>query len=256
LNPFALEIEMKLLHTVPLLASLLLTSGTATAQRSGGHHGYPGGQRPVYHGMYYGHSAWNYVVPFYLGFGGGYYIDGPTYYYTPEQIVPTPTEPIVPTTPAVPPVTEPKKPVKLIFGAFAYYPDLSGRLAAEVNALCLDLHHNFQDNKNFAEAYAEAYSVLEFAKGLEADKGDHDAIAKRAAEAHRKYHHFMSEVAGWTRSPKKQVGADGLDEKMARGEAILHHLLYDVGVKQEEQAAGAPLTAVDPKEEAPRPSKR
>jgi hypothetical protein len=53
-----------------------------------------------------------------------------------------------------------------------------------------------------------------------------------------------------------QVGADGLDEKLARGEAILHHLLYGVGVKQEEQAAGAPLTVVDPKEEAPRTSKR
>jgi hypothetical protein len=249
-----------LMHTVPLLAGLLLTSGTATAQKFGGHpghSGYSGGHQPVYHGMYYGHSGWNYVVPLYLGFAGGYYMDGGNYYYSPEQIVPTPTEQVDPGTPVVPPpATEAKKPIKLTFGAFAYYPDLAGRLAAEVNALCLDMHHNYQGNKNFAEDYAEAYSILEFAQALQADKGDHDAIAKKAADAHLKYHHFMNEAAGWTRSAKKQVGTDGLDEKMARGEAILHHLLYDVGVKQEEKATGAPLTTVDPKEEAPRPAKR
>jgi hypothetical protein len=247
---------MRLLHTLPLLAGLILTSGTATAQRHAGHYTYSGGHRPIYHGLYYGHSAWNYVVPHYLGYAGGFYMDGSSYYYTPQQLSPLTTEPIDPTTPIVPtPATEAKQPIKITFGGFAYYQDLAGRLAAEVNALCLDMHHNYQGNKSFAEVYAEAYSVLEIAKELQTDKGNHDAIAKRAAEAHRKYHHFMNEVAGWISSPKKQVGTDGLEEKMARGEAILHHLLYDVGVKEEAQAPGSPLAVVDPKDEAPRPGK-
>lgn len=143
-----------------------------------------------------------------------------------------------------------------MFGGFTQYQDLAGRLAVDVNALCLDMYHNYQDNKNFDDVYAEAYGVLQAAKYLQGNehKGDHNAIGKRVAEVHRLFHHVMDETRGWTRTARKQVGAFALEEKTANVEAILHHLVYDAGIKQEEQAAGgAALPVIDPLEEAPPP---
>jgi hypothetical protein len=254
---------MKALRILTLVAGALAFASTASAQRGGVHvhtgGGHYGGYRPVYHGVYYGHPRWNFVVPFSLGYAGGYYMDGNDYYYTPSTtLVPLQTEgPEVTTPPTPPPATEESKPVKLTFGGFARYQDLAARLTAEMNAICLDLHHNYQGNKHFDDAYAEAYSVMQIAKGLKDDKGEHAAIAKRATEAHTKFHHFADDASTWNRQAKKQVGSDGLDEKMARAEAILHHLIYDVGVKEEERGTtGAALPSVDLKEEAPAPGRR
>lgn len=240
-----------------IVGGLFLATSTATAQRhGGGHGGYSGGRAPVYHGIYYGHSNWNYVVPQYPRYAGGYYSVGQTSYYTPTPIDPVLSAPPVATAP--PPAVTAQKPVELTFGGFARYQDLAGRLAVEVNALCLDMHHNYQGNKNFADAYAEAYGVLQAAKYLQGNehKGDRNAIGKRVAEVHRQFHHVMDETRGWTRNASKQVGMGALEEKTARVEAVLHHLVYDAGIKQEERAAGTALPVVDPQEEAPPPGGR
>lgn len=245
--------------TLAIAAGLFLATGTATAQHGrghgGGHGGYSGGYAPVHHGIYYGHSNWNYVVPHHRTYAGGYYSVGQTHYYTPAPIVSVFSVPRAPAAPLPDVVVQ--KPAEFSFGGFARYQDLSGRLVMDVNALCLDMHHNYQDNKNFSEVYAEAYNVLQAAKYLQGNdhKGDHDAIGKRVAEVHRQFHHVMDEMRGWTRTANKQVGPNGLEEKSADVEAVLHHLVFDAGIKQEEEHAvgGADLPVVDLGEEAPRP---
>ena len=149
-----------------------------------------------------------------------------------------------------------QKPVELTFGGFARYEDLAGRLVVDVNALCLDMHHNYQGNKTFADVYAEAYGILQAAKYLQGKehKGNHDEIGKRVTEVHRLFHHVLDETRGWTRTAKKQVGTDALEEKLAGVEAVLHHLAYDTGIKQKERAEGAALPVVDVGEQAPAPA--
>lgn len=243
--------------TLAIVAGLFLTMGTATAQhRGGGRGGYSGGHVPIYHGLYYGHSNWNYVVPHYPRYAGAYYSVGPTYYYTPSPIVRVLTASSVATAETAPsPAVDVQKSVELTFDGFARYQDLAGRLAVDVNALCLDMHYNYQGNKNFADAYAEAYGVLQGAKYLQGNehKGDKGTIRKSVAEVHRRFHHVLDETGGWTRTAKKQVGTGALEEKSAGVEAVLHHLVYDTGIRQAEQAAGAALPVVDPGEEAPPP---
>ena len=257
--------------TLVVVAGLFLATGTAPAQHRGGYGGYSGGHGgyggysgghvPAYHGVYYGHSNWNYVVPHRPAYAGGYYSVGQTHYYTPTPFVsvfaarPVAVAPGVPTPPALPPAAAMQKPVELTFGGFTRYQDLAGRLVVDVNALCLDMHHNYQGNKNFADVYAEAYGVLQAAKYLSGKEhnGDRDAIGKRVVEMHRLFHHVLDETRGWTRTARKQVGTDAMEEKMAGVEAVLHHLAYDAGIKQEEPAAGAAMPVVDPGEQAPPP---
>ena len=263
--------------TLAIVAGSFLTTGTATAQHrggygggyggySGGHGGYggySGGHVPAYHGVYYGHSNWNYVVPHRPAYAGGYYSVGRTHYYTPTPFVsvfapaPVAVAQGVATAPVAPPAAA-QKPVELTFGGFARYEDLAGRLVVDVNALCLDMHHNYQGNKNFADAYAEAYGVLQAAKYLQGKdhKGNHDEIGKRVAEIHRQFHHVMDETRGWTRAAKKQVGTDAIEEKLAGVEAVMHHLAYDAGIKQEEPAAGAAVPVLGADEQAPPPAGR
>ena len=244
-----------------LTAALVLATGPATAQHGGGHGGYSGGRVPAYHGVYYGHSNWNYVVPHRPTYAGGYYSIGQTHYYTPTPIVPllavqpAPVAPVAPVAPIPPPPVEAQRPVQLAFGGFTRYQDLSGRLAGDVNALCLDLHHNYRGNKGFADVYAEAYSVLQAAKYLQGQEhnGDRAVVGQRVAEVHRLFHHVMDETRGWTRTAVRQVGTDTLAEKTAGVEAVLHHLEYDVGIKQVEQAVAKPLPVIDPNEVAPPP---
>ncbi|MBX9678406.1 MAG: hypothetical protein K2X38_06555 [Gemmataceae bacterium] len=236
-----------------IMAGLTLSMDAAMAQVKGGGHGggYPGGRAPVSHGIYYGHPDWSYVVPHRSAtYAGTYYSVGQARYYTPAPVVSVFTG--QPNGNVQPPM---QKPIELTFGSFARYRDLAGRLAMDVNALCLDMHHNYQGNKNFADAYAKAYGVLQAAKYLQGNEhhGDKEAIGRRVAEMHGLFHHVMNDTHGWTRTARKQVGAGALEENMAGVEAVLHYLAHDVGLKQNQPAHGAVVPAVDPGEVAPAP---
>ena len=256
---------MRFLFTAPLLlAGLLLATDTATAQGKGGGKGGVGGNRggysgvrvSAYHGVYFGRSNWNYVVPTRATFVGGYYSVGPARYYTPTPVVSVLSAP--PVAIGQPPVVEERKPVELAFGGFARFEDLAGRLVIDVNVLCLDMHHNYQGNKNFANVYADAYGILQSAKYLQSNehKGDKETVRKRVVVLHDLLHRVMDETNGWVRTARKQVGTDMLEEKLAGVEAISHHLTYDVGIKEEERAVGEAPPPVDPREVAPPPPAR
>lgn len=262
---------MRFLYTVPLLlASALLATDTAAAQGKGGgkdgpkgggggnRGGFSVGRPPVYNGIYYGHSNWNYVVPQRSTYVGGYYSIGQTRYYSPAPIVSVLSAP-PPVAVVPPPVVEERKPIELAFGGFSRYEDLAGRLTFEINAVCLDMHHNYQGNKNFANVYADAYGILQSAKYLlsKEHKGDKETVRKSVAVLHDLMHRVMDETNGWVRTTRKQVGTDALEEKLAGIEAISHHLAYDVGIKEEERAVGGEAPPpVDPREEAPPPPRK
>lgn len=235
------------------VAVMILAGNMALAQHHhGGHHAQ---HVPIHHGIHYGHQNWNYVVPHRPTYVGAYYSVGHTHYYTPSQITPLVS---VVNNPAAPPpaVIEPQRPVELAFGGFSKYQDLAGRLAFEANAMCLDMHYNYKHNKNFAEVYGEAYGVLQAAKYLlgQEHQGDRQIIGRRMAEADKLFHHVQDEMRAWTRQPAKQVGGDGLPEKIAAVEAVMHHLCFDAGVKPHQQAVEAAPAPVDlNRETAPPP---
>jgi hypothetical protein len=139
-------------------------------------------------------------------------------------------------------VVEPNRPVRLTFAGFERYEDLAGRLEHEANSLCLEMHFNYRHNKDFAEVYREAYSLLTAAQYLhgKAHQGDHETIRNRITDVDRLFHHLQEDMRGWTRSATRQIGAGSLPYKLASVEAVLHHLCYDVGVEPHDHAEAAP----------------
>src|SRR5690606_32165144 len=131
-------------------------------------------------------------------------------------------------------------------GGYAHLADLAGRLSLLANDVCLDMHYNYSHNPGFAETYREAYQILDMAKYLEAaeNQGDRAEIARRVTELDPLFHQVQGEVQGWSRSHQRQIGESGLMTKLEIMEALLHHLMYDVGIE--------PHSA--PREEAPPPA--
>lgn len=203
----------------------------------GGHYGGNYGGHAVHRGIHYGHNNWNYVVPHHNQFAGAYYSQGATHYYTPTIV----TRQVVGVAPVVV-----QKPVELAFGGFSRNQDLAGRLSVEANAMCLDMHYNYQHNKNFVEVYRAAYNVLKAAKYLHGKEhqGDRETITNRMVEVDALFHDVQDQVRGWSRVVTKQIGASELQQKVEGVEAVLHHLCYDVGVEPHTQ----------PVEEAPPPA--
>ncbi|MBI2805524.1 MAG: hypothetical protein HYX68_11155 [Planctomycetes bacterium] len=222
-----------------LAVGLFLSLGIAVAQHRTHNAGHSSGHHaPAHHGSHFGHHNWHHVVPHHGRHIGAYFTVGNVHYYTPSpvsRIVSVGSSPAL-----LPPrVVEVQKPVELGFAGFTRYDDLAGRLVFEANAMCLDMHYNYQNNKNFANAYRDAYVVLQTAKSIQAKEhqGNREIIRKRVDEMDRLFHHAQEEMRAWTRTATKQIGADTLPEKLAGVEAVLHHLCYDVGIAPHEQPA-------------------
>lgn len=213
---------MSLRSTYCGLAALVIsTSGLAFAQHHHGHH-------QQHHGSHFGHNNWSYVVPHSQQHQhqGAYYVANNAYYYTP-----TPVVRVVATQPVQIPVVQQQ--VQLQYGGFARHDDLSGRLNAALNELCLDLHYNYQHNTDYAHTYREAYGVLQLAKSIHAKEhqGDREAIQRTVGTLDEQFHHVQEELAQWTRQARRPIGTGDVMQKVSAAEALMHHLCYDIGVK-------------------------
>ncbi len=196
-----------------------LVPGAVFAQHHHHHH----------HGSHYGHSNWSYVVPHSHHHHGAYYVANNAYYYTP-----TPVVRVVQTqNPAYNPVPVVQQRVQIQYGDFARCDDLAGRLETALNALCLDLHYNYQHNQGFAHSYREAYAVLQLAKEIHSKEhqGDRTFISRTVGTLDEQFHHVQEEIAEWTRQVQRPIGTGDALEKASAAEALLHHLCYDVGIK-------------------------
>lgn len=234
----------RILNILAVSGVLCVATSTASAQHhhggghhGGGHHGgghHGGGHVIGHHGSHWGHSNWNYVVPSHGHHGhhrhGTYYVQGGGYYYTPTTVV----RPVVYSGMATPAVQQTvMKPVQLEYGSFAQCSDLTGRLEAETNNLCLDLHYNYQANPGFAQLYREAYQIYQEAKHIHASEhvGNQEEIRRRVSDIDRQFHHIQGKLASLNRQHYRQVTEGGVQQKASSVEAILHHLAYTVGVE-------------------------
>jgi hypothetical protein len=148
------------------------------------------------------------------------------------------------------------RPQEITFGGFSHVDDLAVRFEELANELCLDLYYNYSHNFEFRETYSEAYQVLEVARFIHDSEHRQDrvAIQEQLAGLDDLFHHVQSNVRGWTRHRRRQIGDLGILSKMNLLESTLHHLMNDVGVKL---APGTPEQAPPPAdhelEQAPQP---
>lgn len=247
---------MKTALTVPLLTiGALLIAAPAFAQHhhDGGHghtthHGGHATQwqqnRVIYdpHGQHVTshHQDYQHVIPSHPQHHSTYYTHNDTHYY--YQAPPVAHHPVhsAGVQVAMRPET-PIQPASIAFGGFSHVDDLSGRLNSLANEFCLDLHHNYQHNPGYAEAYREAYQILQAAKSAHANEhqGDKAALARSLGDLDPLFHHVQQDVTGWSRDHHRQIGNLGIIDKMSQIEALLHHLLHDVGVRPAHDGGGA-----------------
>ena len=194
-----------------------------------------------------GDDHFRYIVPASPRFGAFYTFDK-GYYYTPRVQRGQPGA----------------RPVLVTFGAARYYFELAERLEEACNELCLDLHYNYRENRSFKRVYSEAYQLLNAAKFIhdKAHENDRKAIRRSATEMDNLFHHVQEEVSGMRRQERQRVGRLNMEGKLEEVQALLHHLLYDLGVKPEHDendhdhsrpSLGRPEA---PPPEAPRPMRR
>lgn len=226
--------------------------GGVATHRSGFQLFNPHGVRVVDH-----HDDYRYVIPP-SGHHGAFYTYHDVHYYTPPvtrvvvqqpQFVPQqPQQFVQNVVPATPP-----QPVQLKFGGFQLHQQLAERLESMANQFCLDLHYNYQHNPRYAEAYREAYKLLQAAKYIHGreHQGDHAMIQRSGNSIDELFHHVQGEVRGWRSGNQRQVGQLSFVAKTEELEALIHHLMFDIGVKpaHDDDEAAPP-----PREEAPPPA--
>lgn len=237
---------------IMLLACL---PSSASAQHHHHHHHHHHYGHHHYHGSYYGNSNWNYVVPNTQYYSGAYYVQGNSYYYTPSPVVyANAAQPaysgygVAPAQQSFAQQSFAQQSVALQYGGFSYCNDLTGRLEAQLNLLCLELHYNYQHNPDFAQTYREAYSLLQQARQMHAldHQGQRDAIRQAVTSVDQQYHHIQSDIANWTRQNNRHLPPGDALQKAANGEAILHHLCYDVGIQPHVPGARLPNVELAP----------
>ena len=145
------------------------------------------------------------------------------------------------------------RPTAVQFGGYGHVDDLAARLETMTNEFCLDLHYNYQHNPGFAETYREAYEILELARYAhdEEHHGDRAEFARVMKEIDPLFHHVEEDVANWSRNHRRQFGRLGIIDKMQNMEAVIHHLMWDIGVTPDHhgghgsEAAPAPRGGVE-----------
>lgn len=133
--------------------------------------------------------------------------------------------------------------VPVEFGGYQFVSDLAPAFAPVANELALELHYNYRNNPNFNQVYRDAYSVLTEARALEQaqQRGDREQVQQHLIAANRNLNQVMTATENWQRSHQKQIGEAGLETKLQMTADMLNHMMYDIGIRQE-QVAGQDVT--------------
>lgn len=118
------------------------------------------------------------------------------------------------------------------WSSFSHVDDLAMQLERQANTMCLEMHHNYQQNPGFNETYSEAYEILNTAKEIHAMEhtGNRDRMREAAARIDELFHHVQDDVRHWQRYGRRYFGQGGLRARMDDVEDTLHHLMQDMGV--------------------------
>jgi hypothetical protein len=221
--------------TVAAVSLVLAWAGPALAQHHHHHEGVATHRQgfrlfnPHGHVVNEHHDQYRYVAPP-TAHHGAFYTHEDVHYYTP------PVSRVV----VGPVAAPPPRPVPMEFGSFKHFEVLAERLDSLTNQLCVDLHHNYQHNRNYDETYREAYQVMQAAKFIHGSEhaGDREAIGRSATSLDNLFHHVQGELANWSSANVRRVGQYSLAAKLEEMEALIHHLMYDVGVKPDHDQPG------------------
>jgi hypothetical protein len=125
------------------------------------------------------------------------------------------------------------KPRELAFGGFEHQHELAERLERLTNEFCLDLYYNYRHNPDFRVTYREAYQLLRDAKSLHrnADHGRMDLSRRSVRRIDQLFHHVQDDVREWVGDDHQTIGQLSLPAKVEELEALIHHLMYDLGVE-------------------------
>lgn len=168
---------------------------------------------------------YRYVVPPTTRQGAFYAFDDKFYYTPPLQRGPGQRHP---------------RPVPMQFGGSRYLTELAERIEFLANELCLDLHHNYDHNPRFKEIYREAYQFLQATKFIHdrSHHGDREAIRRSVGQIDDLFHHIQEDLAILKRQERRSVGQYGFQGKIEELQALIHHLMYDQGVKPDHDKHG------------------
>lgn len=185
------------------------------------------------------HDRYRYVIPS-TPRHGAYYAYENKYYYTPPGSHGGPQH---------------LQPVPMTFGGSQHIAELSERIEFLANELCLDLHHNYRDNPGFKVAYREAYEFSTAAKFIHnrEHQGDRDAIRATVTRIDGLFHDIQNDIVNLERRESRQIGQLSCHARIEELQALIHHLMYDQGVRPshgpgENGPVGSPVP-----EEAPPP---
>jgi hypothetical protein len=130
-------------------------------------------------------------------------------------------------------------------GECVHVADLAKRLEHEARTMCHDMADNYREMPNYPETYREAYRIWQLAKQLSESKEDIDQATASmiVRDLDSRFQPVRREVSGWSVPQSRQRGQGTLQAKSHRAEAIIHHLLNDVGPAKGTWVARADVVA-------------
>ncbi|MGZ0165229.1 MAG: hypothetical protein ACKVII_15000 [Planctomycetales bacterium] len=123
------------------------------------------------------------------------------------------------------------------FGARRHVDTLADRLRWEANAICWEMHDDYQHEREFRETYREMYTLLQDAIHIhdlahdDAHRGtdNEEHIAEDLHHMDKLFHHVEEDIEHW--SSRNRYHSHDLAYRMERFEITLHHLMNDYGVR-------------------------
>ena len=163
-----------------------------------------------------------FIVPHYDDqFHGTYHCHGGVYYYHPQTYATVGVDYVA------------LEPVVCEFGGYAHCVDLASRLEVHCNLLCLDLYYNYRHIDGFQEYYTSCFQLLDAARFISDNQG---------AEYHEQYAEYLEDMdyiiwelqelsLAWEPQEVRQVSELNVESQVSQANAMLQHLLYDVGIE-------------------------
>ncbi len=163
------------------------------------------------------HDRYRYVVPPTARYGA-YFNYEKEYYYAP---------------PSKPGQNQHLPPVATKFGAAQHSAELSERIEALANELCLDLESNYRHNPGFKEIYGRANAFLTTAQFIhnKEHREDRPAIQKAVLRLDELLERIQVEVEQLQRRESRQIGQMQFFARIEELQALVHHLMYDQGLR-------------------------
>ncbi|HWL09642.1 MAG TPA: hypothetical protein VNQ76_14625 [Planctomicrobium sp.] len=142
--------------------------------------------------------------------------------------------------------------VRIEFGRRTDADRLANQLVTQANALCLQLHQNYQGNPGFREGYREMYDILQESQRIRdevrngthrAPRRENDRIAASLHKMDRDFHAIERDLRGWRAAPGSR-DAVRLDQLLGQFESTLHDMMEDYGEKSRLPVAASPRPPV------------